>query len=187
MTKQKTIKRELINVALSRLKEYANNPRYNEAAVDAVAESIRQCEYVSPIVVDEDFEILAGHTRRKALLKLGKTEDCVLQITGLTNAQKRKFRLLDNKTNEFASWDAAKLEEELADLDFEDFDFHFDGMNDDFMPADIATVDADEIESKFNVCILCEDADEMEKLKEKLGVDFNEFSRRVTVRFKDIR
>lgn len=123
---KKTIKRELVDVELSQLKEYANNPRNNDQAVAAVAESIRQCEYVSPIIVDEDFEILAGHTRRKALLKLGKTSDCVMKISGLTEAQKKKFRLLDNKTNEFASWDLDKLTEELADLDFEGFDFQFD-------------------------------------------------------------
>ncbi len=105
---------------------YDNNPRHNDNAVDAVAESIRQCEYIAPIIVDEDNVILAGHTRLKAMQKLGKAEAEVMQVTGLTEAQKKKYRLLDNKTNELAMWDFNSLAVELADLDFEDFDFGFD-------------------------------------------------------------
>ena len=105
---------------------YDNNPRHNDNAVDAVAESIRQCEYIAPIIVDEDGVILAGHTRLKAMQKLGKTEAEVMQVTGLTEAQKKKYRLLDNKTNEFAGWDIDLLELELSDLDFDGFDFGFD-------------------------------------------------------------
>lgn len=114
---------ELRTVNITDLKPYKNNPRKNEQAVDAVAESIAQCDYVAPIVVDENLEILAGHTRCKALAKLGRDTVEVIVKEGLTEDQKRKFRLLDNKTNEIASWDLDKLLEELDDLDFGDFDF----------------------------------------------------------------
>ena len=57
---------------LTEIKPYGKNPRKNDGAVDAVAESIKQCGYCSPIVVDENYEVLAGHTRLKALKKLGK-------------------------------------------------------------------------------------------------------------------
>ena len=50
-------------VPLGKIKPYERNPRRNDAAVEAVAESIRQCGYVAPIIVDEDGVILAGHTR----------------------------------------------------------------------------------------------------------------------------
>ena len=59
---------------LSELKPYENNPRINDEAVDDVVESIRQCSYIAPIVIDEDGVILAGHTRYKALKKLGYKE-----------------------------------------------------------------------------------------------------------------
>ena len=62
---------ELKRVPLSAIKPYPGNPRINDEAVDAVAESIRQCGYCAPIVVDENMVILAGHTRHKALTKLG--------------------------------------------------------------------------------------------------------------------
>lgn len=107
---------------LSELQPYQNNPRRNDDAVDAVAESIEQCGYIAPIIVDEDGVILAGHTRYKALKKLGYTEvDCVVK-TGLTEEQKRKYRLLDNKTGELAEWDVDLLEMELDGLDFGSLD-----------------------------------------------------------------
>ncbi len=102
---------------------YENNPRKNDHAVDAVMESIKQCGYVAPIIVDENHIILAGHTRYKALKKLGKKEAEVIIRSGLSDEQKRKYRILDNKTSEFAEWDFEKLESEIADLDFSDFSF----------------------------------------------------------------
>ena len=117
---------EIAKLKLSKIKPYAKNPRKNDGAVDAVAESIRQCGYCAPIVVDEDYVILAGHTRYKALKKLGWAEAEVVVRAGLTDEQKRKYRLLDNKTNEFAGWDFELLESELDGLDFEGFDFGFD-------------------------------------------------------------
>lgn len=130
---------ELKRVPLDTIKPYESNPRINDEAVDAVAESIRQCGYCAPIVVDENMVILAGHTRHKALTKLGGYDECeVCVVRGLTQEQKRKFRLLDNKTNELAKWDFALLDQELAELDFDGFDFGFtsyagldyEGMND---------------------------------------------------------
>ena len=117
---------ELRTAKLKDIKPYPNNPRINDDAVGAVAESIKQCGYVSPIVVDENMVILAGHTRYKALKKLGYKECPYIFADDLNEEQKRKFRLLDNKTSEFAMWDEELLEIELDGLDFEGFDFGFD-------------------------------------------------------------
>lgn len=117
---------ELITMALSEIIPYENNPRVNDDAVEAVAESIRQCGYVAPIIIDENNVILAGHTRLKALLSLGREQTEVIVRGGLTEDQKRKYRLLDNKTNELAEWDFDLLADELDGLDFEGFDFGFD-------------------------------------------------------------
>lgn len=116
---------EIVNLKLSDIHPYHNNPRINDQAVDAVAESIRQCTYVAPIIVDENHVILAGHTRYKALKKLGHEEAEVIVKSGLTDEQKRKYRLLDNKTAELAEWDFDQLETELDGLDFDGFDFGF--------------------------------------------------------------
>ena len=117
---------EIIKLKITEIKPYDKNPRKNDGAVDAVAESIKQCGYCAPIVIDEDNVILAGHTRLKALKKLKYKEcECVRKV-GMTEEQKRKYRLLDNKTNELAEWDIDLLKGELDGLDFLDFDFGFD-------------------------------------------------------------
>ena len=114
---------EYVKRRLSEIRPYENNPRINDDAVDDVAESIRQCTYIAPIVIDEDGVILAGHTRYKALRKLGYEECDVIVVSGLSEEQKKKYRLYDNKTAEFASWDQKKLSEELSDVDFCGYDF----------------------------------------------------------------
>lgn len=108
---------------LSELKPYENNPRINDEVVDDVVESIKQCSYIAPIIIDEDGVILAGHTRYKALKKLGYKECGVVIASGLTEEQKKKYRLYDNKTAEMASWDQKKLSSELCDVDFLEYDF----------------------------------------------------------------
>ena len=114
---------QYVKKKLSEIKPYENNPRINDDAVDDVAESIRQCSYITPIIVDEDGVILAGHTRYKALLKLGKKECSVMVVSGLTEDQKKKYRLYDNKAAEFSGWDQRKLQKELFDVDFGGYDF----------------------------------------------------------------
>ena len=114
------MQKNLIKIATSEIIPYENNPRLNDEAVDVVKKSIEQCGYVAPIVVDENMVILAGHTRLKALLSLGRKECDVMVVSGLSEEQKRKYRLLDNKTNEYAEWDFEKLIEELEGLDFDD-------------------------------------------------------------------
>ena len=111
---------KLCTLSISDIKPYQRNARKNEKAVDAVAKSIEQCSYVAPIVVDEDHVILAGHTRWKAMKKLGRSEcECIVK-EGLTEGQKKKYRLMDNKTNELAEWDFDMLADELEGLDFGD-------------------------------------------------------------------
>ena len=138
---------------LSEIREYPNNPRIIDEAVPLVAESIRQCGYITPIVIDEDGIILAGHTRLEALKENGaKTADVIVAV-GLSEEQRKKYRLLDNKTGELAKWDKAKLKEEISDLDFEGFDF---GQGDirtaDFNQAD---PEDDSVEAEKNRTVIC--------------------------------
>lgn len=117
---------EIIKLKVGEVIPYENNPRKNDNAVAAVAESIKQCGYCSPIIIDENNVILCGHTRLKALKQLGYKEVECVRKEGMTEEQKQKYRILDNKTGEMAEWDFNKLDALLAELDFGDFDFGFD-------------------------------------------------------------
>lgn len=101
---------------LERIKPYAQNPRVNDHAVDAVAESLRQFGVRQPIVVDEAGVIVCGHTRWKAALKLGFAQIPVHVAQDLTPEQIRAYRIADNKTAELADWDLKLLPLELAEL-----------------------------------------------------------------------
>lgn len=120
------MEKQYITLSLEELAPYENNPRLNDDAVADVAESIKQTGNNDPIEIDENNVILSGHTRLKALKQLGYTQTECLRISGMTEEQKRKYRILANKTAEKADWDLVKLEQELADLDFEGYDFDFD-------------------------------------------------------------
>lgn len=104
---------------LDRLHPYANNPRDNEAAVPKVAESIATFGFKVPIVARPDGEILAGHTRFKAALRLGLKEVPVLVADDLDDMKAKAFRLADNKVAEAAEWDVVALAKELESIDLE--------------------------------------------------------------------
>lgn len=121
------ISKKLVRMKTSDLIPYENNPRtIPQEAVDDVCESYRQCGVIDPIEVDENNVILAGHTRRMAAIQVGLTSVDVLKVTGLTEEQKRKYRILANKTGEKSGWDYDLLAEELDELDFGDYDFGWD-------------------------------------------------------------
>jgi ParB-like chromosome segregation protein Spo0J len=110
------------------IRPYANNPRLNDAAVDAVAASIQAFGFRQPIVVDEQGVIIVGHTRYKAALKLGLTEVPVHVAIGLTPAQAKAYRIADNQTAQLSGWDEDKLPLELAGLQAMGFDLPLTGF-----------------------------------------------------------
>ena len=134
-------------IAIANLREYENNPRNNDSAVDAVAESIREFGFKVPIVIDGNNMIVCGHTRVKAAKKLGmETVPCII-ANDLTPEQIKAFRLADNKTGELAGWDFAKLEEELSALDGFDMSAFGSAQNED---VDIDSFFEDAGEKKEN-------------------------------------
>ncbi len=110
------------------LLEYDNNPRHNEEAIEAVANSIREFGFKVPIVISSDNVIIAGHTRLKASVLLGLEEVPCIIADDLNDEQIKAFRLADNKTAELATWDLSKLEEELSHIDMDMLQFGFEEM-----------------------------------------------------------
>lgn len=127
-------KQQMIYLPIKDIKPYENNPRKNDKAVDYVVASLEAFGPQAPIIVDRDYVIIAGHTRWKAAKKLGYTDFPCVIAESLTDEQVRAYRLADNKTGEFADWDEAKLDEELAkilDIDMESFGFDLGGDDED--------------------------------------------------------
>lgn len=97
---------------------YWRNPRViSESAIESVAASIQKYGYQQPIVVDEHGVIIVGHTRYAALRHLGVSEAPVLVAGDLTPAQVKQYRLIDNRSGEYAQWDLGKLAGELEGMD----------------------------------------------------------------------
>lgn len=117
---------QIIYIKPAELKPYRDNPRKNDRAADAVAASIREFGFKVPIVIDKDYEIIAGHTRLKAAIKLGLSEVPCIIADDLTPEQIKAFRLADNKTAELAEWDFDLLEIELSGMELDMSVFGFE-------------------------------------------------------------
>jgi hypothetical protein len=103
------------NVELSLLKPWEDNPRINDESVDTVAKSIESFGFNVPILCDQEFTIIAGHTRWKAAKKIGMKSVPVV-VLEIEEAQRKAFAVADNKTAEIASWDYPKLRNVLEEL-----------------------------------------------------------------------
>ena len=117
---------EVINVNVGDIIPYEDNPRKNEDAVQVVMNSIKEFGFKQPIVLDEHNVIVVGHTRFAAAKKLGYTEVPCIIASDLTEEQINAYRLVDNKTNEYAEWDMELLSGELnaiINIDMEMFGF----------------------------------------------------------------
>jgi ParB-like chromosome segregation protein Spo0J len=117
------------NMKISEIIQYENNPSNNDAAVDKVAESIKEFGFKVPIIVDKDNVIIAGHTRYKAAVKLGLEIAPVIKADDLTEQQVKAFRIMDNKSSEFATWNYEVLLQELEELRLDDYDLDLIGFN----------------------------------------------------------
>lgn len=121
--------------ALDAVKPYERNPRINDAAVDAVAESIRRFGFRQPIVIDTGGVIVCGHTRWKAARKLGLDKVPVHVAKDLTPQQIKAYRIADNKTAELAEWNLDLLPLELAELRDAGIDWSLLGFSADELSA----------------------------------------------------
>jgi len=119
------------DIPVERLVPYARNPRNNARAIDAVKASIAEFGFRQPIVVDDNMVVIVGHTRLEAAKALGLTTVPVHVAEGLTPAQARAYRLMDNRSHENAEWDDELLKLEFGDLKLDGFDLDLTGFDTD--------------------------------------------------------
>lgn len=123
--------KKIQRVDISKLKPYENNAKiHTEEQLEKLSKSIEEFGFISPVLIDKDFNIIAGHGRIEAAKRSNiKDVPCVL-IDGLTEAQRKAYILADNRLAEFGEWDKELVHIELdelvnMDLGFDISDFEF--------------------------------------------------------------
>ena len=104
---------------LSEIHPCEKNPRFNEASVDAVANSIRDFGFRAPIIVDKTMEIIAGHTRYKAAVKMGMEKVPVIIADDLTKKQADAYRIADNSSGSHSLWDMDLLGDQIKAIEYD--------------------------------------------------------------------
>lgn len=146
---------------------YARNSRtHSEEQVAQIAASIKEFGWTNPVLIDEENGIIAGHGRLAAARKLGHTEIPVIELTGLSEAQKRAYVIADNKLALNAGWDDEMLKLELQELQDLNFDLGLTGFEQqeierlfELVDFDPATEDEqgklDQLDPKWICCPKC--------------------------------
>jgi len=125
-------------VNIDRLIPYARNARtHNKEQILQLRSSLREFGFVNPVIVDKDYNIIAGHGRVLAAKAEGLTEIPCVFAEHLTEAQKKAYIIADNRLAQNAGWDEELLALEFADLKELGFDVELTGFG------------ADEIEKLF--------------------------------------
>ena len=106
-----------VMVPVSALRPWAGNPRKNDPAVDEVAASIKRFGFGAPIIAREaNGEIIAGHTRLKAAIRL-KLSAVPVRYLDLSEEEAHAYALADNKLGEIATWDQVPLADAFRELE----------------------------------------------------------------------
>lgn len=115
MTEQQQPRAERVHI--DKVSPYWRNPRsIPTEAVQAVRTSIEQFGYLQPIVVDDTYTVIIGHTRYAALRKMGAENIDVAVVDYLPAAKVKELRVVDNRSGEYTSWNFDALMEELDSL-----------------------------------------------------------------------
>ena len=176
---------------------YARNARtHSDEQVTRIASSIKEFGFTNPILIDGDNGIIAGHGRLMAAKKLGLREVPTIELSGMTDAQKRAYILADNKLALDAGWD-----EELLRLEFEELrggaiDLELTGFSQDEIDGllnegsldDESELDfVDGFSQNYNITIVCETLEEAKMLNERLGLDLDLTRQVLKRKFSDVR
>ena len=138
---------EMKMVSTSKLIPYVNNARtHSQEQVNKLRGSLREFGFINPVIIDADYNVIAGHGRLMAAKEEGIEEvPCVL-VDYLSEAQKKAYILADNRYAQDAGWDEELLRLEIESLEGMDFDVSLTGFNEDEI-ADLCA-DANETGAK---------------------------------------
>lgn len=141
----KTQKLQIVYRSVDELVPYEKNSRtHSDEQIEKVIKSIKEFGWTNPILIDEEKGIIAGHGRLEAAKRLGMKEVPVIELTGLTEAQKRAYVIADNKLALEAGWDEEMLKEEMAYLNSAEFDALLTGFDQNDIDAFLTPMDLSE-------------------------------------------
>ena len=121
---------EIKMFSVTDLRPYERNPKthpYDQ--VEMIVRSINEFGWTTPVLIDSDNNVIAGHGRLLAAEKIGMTEVPTIRIEHLTPDQVRAYRIADNRLTELGGWDTTDLIAELDALKMEDFDVELTGFS----------------------------------------------------------
>jgi len=138
-----TMKLAVEYVSTSEIKPYKNNPKIHKSKqIQQIVNSISEFRFNNPILVDENNVIIAGHGRLLAANHLNMPRVPVIKLTHLSDAQKKAYRIADNKLTENGEWDFDLLKIEFEDLSHLELDFNLDITGFDTADIDIMLDDS---------------------------------------------
>lgn len=136
---------EMQLVDVNKLIPYVNNARtHSSEQINKIRSSMREFGFINPIIIDDDFNVIAGHGRLEAAKLEGLREVPCVFAEYLTDAQKKAYILADNRMALDAGWDENLLKVEIEALQAEAFDVSLTGFDDE----EIADLFADEAEAQ---------------------------------------
>lgn len=143
---------EMKLVPIDKLVPYANNARtHSPEQINKLRGSLREFGFVSPVIIDKDYGILAGHGRVMAAKAEGISEVPCVFVDHLTEAQKKAYILADNRFAMDAGWDEEMLRVEMEALQGMDFDLSLTGFDEKELATLFGLDDGDAKEDGFDV------------------------------------
>lgn len=161
-------------IDIEKLIPYINNAKkHDDSQVTKIASSIREFGFVNPVLIDKDYNIIAGHGRVLAAKKLGLATVPALYVEGLTDTQRKAYILADNRLGELAEWDMELVGLELAELGDAGFDIDLTGfdlsIDDNSAEEEAPAADTEfNYKEQYGVIVMCKDEAEQEKIYNRL-------------------
>ena len=120
----------ITDVKIDEITPYHDNPRVNTDAINVVKKSLSEFGFQQPLVLDKDNIIIVGHTRFAAAKELGFKDVPCFIAEDLSEDKIKAYRIMDNKSAEYASWNYGLLTKEITDLLESDYDLEYTGFTD---------------------------------------------------------
>ena len=145
-------------VLVAKLVPYLNNARtHNPEQIMKLRSSLREFGFINPVIIDRDFNVIAGHGRILAAKEEGITEVPCVFVDHLTDAQKKAYIIADNRMAMDAGWDENLLRVEIEALQGADFDVSLTGFDENEL-ADLFNEDKDVQDDNFDLTAALEKA-----------------------------